>query len=426
MKRETEEMMLEKSAEELAALLDDMQPRGGDEDWKKRTESLVRTIADEINRMVAFSGTEGELTPEKPAVEECKSEGTRSESGSRFSTSSMSTLRLEAKVAAALEEDDSILSYLSSCSEARHGGDTLTQRSETSQATKAKTLTPYEIWKAARWRQTEAPVVKELTPKQVEALSERLYAHQITRDLRRQRAQDEALVEELASLDFRPRINKRSRKLARVKPIQERLQSIIQERETRLAQERQRLEEEEIAGCTGAPRINHTKRWKPRVSRRYIDAALEEARAPSTDLTFAPLMNVRSLQMAERASEEGRRQPIEEASPKRFAKAAAAAPPEPPFHPQINPRSRQIVREGPVHERLFQQSTASQSSRPATDLRLDEPPTCASAEGTRATGGAASPRSPRHMEVNEIPYVPMQHDFILQRLRSMGADVRYP
>lgn len=423
--------MLERTADELADLLEAMQPAAKDEDWRARTEMLVQSIASEIGRMVEFSSSNNHLKTE-----------TKEDTGSSHSTIDLSRRARES--AFDCDDADSLMSYLSNMHYGHSESSDLASRQAKAQnkdvrysqrsksgvnksgnSTKDTHLTPFEVWKAARWRQVESEPVKELSKKQIKELSTRLYEHHVKQDIARQRAQDEALVEELSSLDFKPKINNRSKKLARVRPIQERLYNIIEKREEKLAQERERLAQEEIADCQSTPTINRTNRWKPRVSRRYADASLEQADVSTHELTFAPKVNVRSLRLADRACEEGRRQSIEKAKIHR-RNSRDSVPEHLSFHPQINDRSKKIGRRGSVHERLYNLSTISQSARPQTDVNLNEEPRSAtSAAGKQRCPSPVFKLAPNKESsvLNEVVYNATKHDFILERLRQMGDNV---
>lgn len=424
---------IERNADALAAMLSGAMGVGaaGEEDWTAKTAVLVQTIAGEVNRMMASHAdfVEEEETKEA-AAEEAATAAAAAAAQATFDE---------------LQEVESTMSFLSDLEEKADANANADAQESQAQPQPQPQLTPYDIWKRARGGSPgPARTGKHLTEAQRDAVSRRLYEHQYTQEVARRTAQDRALQDELESLHFAPCINARSKKIAKVRPLHERLGSVIEEKQRKLALERQRLEAVELEGCTGSPQINHSRRWTGKGAashrrtasqtrsqlhtQRQAEGRVRERPEPSAeeaDMTFAPFLNRKSLRMAAKAGRQGRRRPIAEQAAAHADDRESARRKEewahgeqPTFQPRINEKSRRIAAKdaaesAPVHERLYRKR------RPGPGLAAVAPAAMAVSPSQAPAPPPTSPSSgPLHSRAaNVFAFREDRHAFLLKRVQ---------
>jgi len=304
-----------------------------------KTHKMVQEISGEILRMLELDGDNSveELRRERLENERIAAEAAEVEHQNKTEDFRQ------------LQEED-ILSVLSFVSD-----QVQREKEEEEKEASSKRPTPFDIWKRANGTGRMEKEKRKLSQNEFNSLAARLHEHQVKKELARKKAQDQALVEELANLNFKPQINKFSKNMVQVKPIHERLDDIIRRREEKIEKERRRQQEEEVAECRDSPQINRSRRWRPRVERKYLDARKEDARLENLDCTFSPMVNTKSIRMAETATTQGRRLTVEESATITKQKKVEQGP-LPSFRPKINSKSRSLHREQPAHERLYKLS----------------------------------------------------------------------
>jgi len=314
----------QESVRQLTNLYEETKDNG--EAWVESTEDLVRNISEEINRMLNYDvkakvSFKDEKIANVPVIE----------------MNDIPVLGIidipviERSDTPAMEmndsdvDDDSVISYLSADEEEQ------------------QKLSSFDIWKHIQESRKDVskPSIK-LTSKEWDDLSIRLNEYAQKQQQNRLHCQHAALKEELSECVFKPAINKRSKEMITVMPIQKRLDHILYQREQKIENERQRLAAlEEATICE--PKINKTTRWKPRVQRKYLECANDRLAQEEAELTFSPIINIRSSKLARKAKAKAQTKPNK------------IKPKQPSFQPKINSRSHMLSQndDRSVYDRLY-------------------------------------------------------------------------
>ncbi|GMH51096.1 hypothetical protein TrVE_jg4069 [Triparma verrucosa] len=276
-----------------------------------------------------------------------------------------------------------------SVSVSRAGAGTYKETLEKSGVQMPNRRTPYEVWADKQKAPAKKPPAR-LKNKDVNSLVSKLHSSNKKKEQTIMSQSNANLAYELQHLAFRPELNKKSREESKtVKPLLERQQGMMDKREADLRKQRQQSRNREMEECTFSPNLMGIKKgekylkrsgkavarstddilqWEKdketrRLQRKQIVEEMEEA-----ELSFAPHLNRRSLQLTEKLKKEGKyqvdpatRQTIN--SPRRFADSAGstleekqkAGHEEETFKPQINNRS--VSSDGrSVHRRLYEEA----------------------------------------------------------------------
>ncbi len=449
------------SAEELAALLG----RTDAGQWKEHAADLVRNISSEISRILAYddeaagADTAAAAPPSDAAAAPAagaagagagaagaatagaEAAGSASAAGAKAAGSAAplpapasppgvpapaNESESEAKVDLILDaiareaalggdllsdegELESLLSYLSEslASADQQGGQ---------QPSRAKALTPYDVWKRSRGRECASKKAPRYSEAEWAKVVARLGQYQLRKDLRRMSAQHRVLREELSSLKFRPEICARSRRTAAgIKPLPERLEAVVALRKEHVEGLRKQVEAAEMAEVTLQPKTNKGGRWKPVVSHSILLKGRGEVTEADAELTFSPVLNKRSARLAEAAARMGRRTDVT----KRRAPKPVPQEAPPTFQPSVNRPARRAgcgagcgagagaapEDQEPVYERLYKKLPQHVAARGSLRRHLRDPVlTGAAAGGVHAAA------------TNVVPFVEEKHAFLRARV----------
>ena len=277
--------------------------------------------------------------------------------------------------------------------------------------------TPYELWRKSHEVVQVTKAKKTLTESQWKEVVERLNDSSKARYVANMRAEHRLIAEELSSLPFSPRINARSREIAQVAPLHERLTHILKMRHEKLEKHRQKQMDREIASLTGTPQINKTTMWTPRVRNVYTNR--EHPDKDEGELTFHPQISAKSrrlVRQAKRREREAREesfgdggldeQHISRAGIGKLKISPKMGREEETFHPQINYRSRALAHrqgDGPAHERLYSMAKQKMYTAAREDVRnVAKHWRRGSVEAKRAVRLRSPPRRSRHVARSQL------------------------